>query len=134
MGGDNLNFTMSARPILKWSTTDVPPTKTRELWKTSTGLACPHGLEIFLVDGTHIRNKWDSDFVQGGNGFRYKFCPRRELWVDASTPETEVAFVAFHECHETELMRGGMSYEDAHDRAKRLENKFRRAARGQAAA
>ena len=94
------------------------------------GLACPHGREFFLVDGTHIRNTYDSDWIQGGNGYRYKFNPRGELWIDNSMPESEIAFVAFHECYETELMAKGMSYEQAHDRAKRLENKFRRASLG----
>lgn len=114
--------------VTDWQTHDVAPTSCPEPWKRSLGVACPHGLEIFLVDGTLIRNKWDSDFVQGGNGFRYRFCPKRELWVDESTPEDEIPFVAFHECYETELMRQGKSYEAAHDCAKRMENKFRRAA------
>lgn len=111
---------------MDWKTTSVAHTICKEPWKASTGEACPHGLEIFMVDGHYIRNVHDSDFVQGGNGYRYRFCPKRELWVDASTPEAEIAFVALHECRETELMKGGMSYEEAHDRAKRLENKFRR--------
>jgi len=113
--------------ILEWSTIDVPPSKSRVPWKKSMGIACPHGREFFLVDGTYVRHTWDSDFVQGTNGYRSKFCPRGELWIDISTPEKEIPFVAFHECHETELMKGGLDYEAAHDRAKRLENKFRRA-------
>lgn len=109
-----------------WQTTPVQPTDTRHPWKRSIGEACPHGCEIFLVNGTYLRNTYDSDMVQGANGYRYRFCPRRELWVDDCTPAVEIPFVALHECHEAELMKHGMSYEQAHDRAKRLENKFRR--------
>lgn len=93
-------------------------------------VACPHGLEFYLVDGTYIRNHYDSDFVQGGNGARYKFCPKRELWIEESMPESEVEYVALHECYETYLMtERGYDYERAHDCAKRLENKLRRQGR-----
>lgn len=93
-------------------------------------VTCEHGRAVFLVDGTHIRNQHDSDFVQGGNGYRYRFCPKSELWVEESMPEAEVLFVLLHECVEAELMMKGMSYEDAHDIAKRTEDKERRATFG----
>ncbi len=87
---------------------------------------CPHGRRIVLVDGVHVRNTHDSDFVQGGNGYRYRFVPKDELWVDATIPIPEWPFVILHECYETEKMAGGWSYERAHDAAKRIENKARR--------
>jgi len=90
------------------------------------GEACPHGKEFFMVNGSYVRNEYDSDWIQGGNGYRYRFCPRGELWIDECTPEEEWAYIAFHECQEAELMKGGMSYDQAHDRAKRLEDQFRR--------
>jgi hypothetical protein len=91
---------------------------------------CEHGREVFLVDGTHVRNQHYSDFVQGGNGYRYRFCPKNELWVEAALPEDEVLFILLHECVEAEEMKKGLSYEDAHDIAKRIEDKERRAAFG----
>lgn len=111
-----------------WEMTPVAfPTVSKVPWKRSMGLACPHGLEFFLVDGTYIRNHYDSDFVQGGNGERYKFCPKRELWIDESIPDDEIEYVALHECYETYLMSNkGYDYDRAHDCAKRLENKLRR--------
>jgi len=114
--------------MIVWATTPVSPTPTSQKtpWKRSIGEACPHGLEIFLVDGTFIRNKWDSDFVQGGNGQRYRFCPKRELWLEECLPEAEWPYVAFHECYETDLMEKGYDYDRAHMCAKRMENKFRR--------
>jgi hypothetical protein len=95
-------------------------------WKRQLGEACPHGCEIFLVSGTHVRNAFDSDFDQGGNGFAYGFIPKDEIWIDDHVPEIEWPFVAFHECHEIEDMRRGMPYAKAHERAKRLEDRERR--------
>lgn len=88
---------------------------------------CEHGRRVYIVDGTYIRNQYDSDFVQGGNGARYRFCPKGELWIEEMIPEPEIMFVLHHECVETELMlKEGMSYEDAHDIAKRSEDRERR--------
>jgi hypothetical protein len=98
-------------------------------WKQDTGEACPHGLAIYLVCGSRVRNLRDSDFDQGGNGYAYNFIPKDEIWIDDHVPEEERPFVAFHECHEAEDMRRGMSYDEAHVRAKRLEDKLRRVLR-----
>jgi len=111
-----------------WQTSEIPARKSEITWKKYLGEACPHGLELVAVDGTHVRNTYDSDFVQGGNGFRYRFVPKGELWIDEQTPESEWPLVAFHECYETELMRGGMDYESAHTRAKLREDRIRHSA------
>lgn len=96
-------------------------------WKKPLGEVCPHGYPIFLVDGTFVRNHFESDFTQGGNGYAYpKFMSKKELWIDWHIPQDEWAYVTFHECHEAEDMRRGMSYDKAHDRAKGLEDKMRR--------
>ena len=97
-----------------------------DTWKGPLINVCPHGLAIRLVDGTFIRNHFDSDFSQGGNGFRYRWCPKSELWIDEQINEEERPFIAFHECTEVELMRGGMDYDRAHNIAKRREDKLRR--------
>jgi hypothetical protein len=115
-----------------WTTTPKRPPKRLYLpkWKDCLGEVCPHGLHIVLVDGTHVRNTYDSDFCQGGNGFAYPaFVPENEIWIDNCIPPRERALVAFHECVEAELMRGGASYDEAHDEAKRREDAWRRARR-----
>lgn len=109
-----------------WQTTMTSPRRSGEPWKEYVGEACPHGLEIVLVDGSHVRDVHDSDFSQGGNGHRYDFVPRDEIWIDACIGEDERPLVAFHECVEAELMRRGQSYSRAHDRAKMLEDRLRR--------
>jgi hypothetical protein len=85
---------------------------------------------VVLVDGTHVRDTWDSDFCQGGNGFAYPdFIPKNEIWVDNCIPPTERALVAFHECLEAELMRGGLSYDRAHAESKKREDEWRKSTR-----
>jgi hypothetical protein len=115
----------------EWTThpTKPPGAYPRPRWKDYLREACPHGLHVVLVDGTHVRDTYDSDFCQGGNGFAYDFVPRNEIWVDNCIPPGERALVAFHECTEAELMRAGASYDRAHDEAKRREDAFRRARR-----
>ena len=110
-----------------WKTTEVKPTPNKVWWKRSLGEACPHGREIFLVSGPYIRNNLSSDFVQGDNHYHSpRFVPTRELWLDDSMPEEERPFMAMHECIEAELMKNGMDYERAHDRAKKAEDSFRK--------
>ena len=95
-------------------------------WKVDSGLRCPHEKKIFLVDGTHVRNVHDSDFSQGGNGYRYKWIPKSEIWIDAHIPEDEWSLIVGHECQEAELMKSGVGYDKAHATAKRTEDKLRR--------
>ena len=108
-----------------WQTTSIPTEHSGVPWKKFIGEACPHGLKIALVDGTYVRNHYASDFSQGGNGFRYRFVPRKEIWLDVDINQAERAFIAFHECQEVERMRMGYGYSRAHDQAKLLEDGFR---------
>jgi hypothetical protein len=113
-----------------WQTTKIPIEYSGETWKKFIGEACPHGLKIALVDGTYVRNNFDSDFSQGGNGFRFRFISRKEIWIDAEIHKDEWPFIAFHECQEAERMRRGYGYSRAHDQAKHLEDAFRHHNRG----
>jgi hypothetical protein len=98
-------------------------------WKRDAEHCCPHGLKVYLVDGKYVRDVYDSDFCQGGNGFAYTFVPKDEIWIDAAITEDEWHLIEFHECGEAELMRGGMSYDVAHDKIKEQEDRLRRRAR-----
>lgn len=95
-------------------------------WKSPLGQSCPHGLDIFLVDGSHVRNVYDSDFDQGGNSFAYSFVPEGQIWIDDHVPVAERPYVVFHECHEAEDMRKGKSYDTAHVAAKKIEDRMRK--------
>ena len=109
-----------------WHTSRIPVEPSGVPWKRFLGEACPHGLKIAMVSGTYVRNHFDSDFSQGGNGFRYRFISRKEIWIDVDINPTERPFIAFHECTESEWMTKGLDYDRAHNRAKRQENKLRR--------
>ena len=50
---------------------------------------CPHGLKVFTVDGTQIRNNLDSDFIQG-SGYNFRFIPKGEIWMDYVLPISEL--------------------------------------------
>jgi hypothetical protein len=109
-----------------WETRPSPYKVPTPPWKRQLGERCPHRLEIFMVDGTFVRNHFDSDFVQGGNGYAYNFIPKSEIWISHETPNEEIPMVAFHECFEALLMENGLDYDHAHDIAKMEEDKFRR--------
>ena len=99
-------------------------------WKQFLGESCPHDIKIALVDGTHVRNNFDSDFSQGGNGYAYDFVPKDEIWIDAEIDRIEWPYIAFHECQEIEHMKTRMPYDEAHDRAKHIEDLFRHSLMG----
>lgn len=120
-------MTRAKKEEIFWKTHKVTPSVPKEHWKKSMGEACPHGDEFFLVDGPYVRNTYSSDFVQGDNyEHSKKFVPKGELWIDNSMPAAERPFVAFHECTEVQAMMKGADYETAHDKAQKLEDKFRK--------
>jgi hypothetical protein len=114
---------------ISWQTSLAPKKSRDTFWKSYLGEACPHGLSLVLVDGTYIRDHYDSDFSQGGNGYRYRFVPKGEIWIDCQIDPGEWPLIAFHECVEVEHMKGGWDYDRAHDAAKKLEGHFRTARR-----
>jgi hypothetical protein len=112
---------------MDWHTVkDTPTFRSLPSWQKSTGDACPHGLSIIVVNGTYVRNHFDSDFDQGGNGYAYTWIPKSQIWIADECPDVEWPFVAFHECTEVEHMKAGMSYNKAHAIAKRMEDLWRR--------
>ena len=127
-GGKNIDRACAKAQKVEKESRKLEKTSTaRKDWKQFTGERCEHGLKIFLVDGTHVRDKWDTLFIQGGHKLRYDFVPKGEIWIEASLPENERPFVILHECFEITKMEMGWDYDRAHAAAKRIENKMRRA-------
>jgi hypothetical protein len=82
-------------------------------------------MALWLVRGDQVRKQYDPDFILGGNGYRYPWIPKFEIWVeDVLSPDDKV-FTLLHELHETSLMRGGMPYDAAHEETTHLEKKLR---------
>ncbi len=92
-----------------------------------TPLAQLDGDEIWIVDGRAVRDRFDPNFTHGGHHWRYRFIPRRHIWIDDAVAERELDFTLAHEAHELELMRAGMSYDEAHEHALAVEKSMRRA-------
>lgn len=83
--------------------------------------------KVVLVDGRVVRDKLDPDFAAGGNPGRYGYVPMDELWVDDCTARGDVGPYVEHEGVESELMiRKGLSYDDAHERATAAERRLRK--------
>ena len=112
--------------MIAWTTLPFHYPRRTPWWKRPFDERCVHGLDIFLVNGTHVRNAFDSDFDQGGNGYAYAWIPKSEIWIAEEVPKVELPYVAFHECTEVELMRHGLDYDHAHDIAKMEEDRLRR--------
>jgi hypothetical protein len=85
------------------------------------------GLAIYLVDGEHVRNLIDVDFVNGGNGAVYPgYIPLDEVWIDDAQHALDRTATALHELVERDLMlHRGMSYDRAHDEANVYERGLR---------
>jgi hypothetical protein len=90
------------------------------LWKAMPGI-----VNVWYVEGRMVRGVFDIEFSGGGHDYVYEFVPRGEVWIDNDIGASETAYVLFHELHERNLMAKGMSYDDAHEDASRLEYYYR---------
>jgi hypothetical protein len=61
-------------------------------------------INIWLVNGEYVRDKYYVDFTEGGHDLVYHFIPRREVWIDDDISSRERKFVLLHEIHERNLM------------------------------
>ena len=87
---------------------------------------CDGAMEVWIVDGKWIRENLEIDFTQGGNGEKYHFVPRNEIWIDNGLNEDEILPTLLHELVEQRLMAGGLDYERAHDVSSAIELAYRR--------
>lgn len=91
-----------------------------------TRLLTQYGMmNIWLVQGDEVRKQFDTAFVHGGNGFRYSFIPKYEIWIDEQLSPQDRAFTLIHELYESSLMREGREYGPAHDESSYIEKKLR---------
>lgn len=82
-------------------------------------------LSVWLVRGDQVRKQHDPNFIMGGHGYVYDYVPKDEVWVEESLPPLDRAFTLLHELYELSLMREGMTYDPAHERATEIEKKLR---------
>jgi hypothetical protein len=101
-------------------------TRLRELARRRK-LGVVDGLAVYVVRGRVVRDQAYLHFTLGGHGYRYRFIPKDEVWIDDAVAPAERAAILHHEIVELELMRGrDMGYDEAHARASRAEVRFRR--------
>lgn len=79
------------------------------------------GIQVWLVDGSVIRNHFDVDFTSGGHGYRYLYVPVGEIWIDNALNREDIWPTIAHEFTERHLMERGLGYNDAHDYAASVE-------------
>jgi len=93
-------------------------------------------LRIYEVDGLAVRKK-EIAYTMGGHDLVYPgLVPRNEVWIDNALGKLDQDYTTLHELHERRLMATkGMDYDDAHEYANAIEQKYRKAnGRGLAAA
>ncbi|MBI5077201.1 hypothetical protein HZB94_02370 [Candidatus Falkowbacteria bacterium] len=83
-------------------------------------------VEVYLVNGALVRKAFDPSFCFGGHYLVYKYVPKGEVWIDNAFSSQERKYVIIHELHELNLMKKGMSYNNAHDYACAAEKEARR--------
>jgi hypothetical protein len=84
--------------------------------------------DIWIVDGNKIRSEVEIEFCLGGNGFRYSFIPKNEIWIEENISDIDDAeAIIAHEIVETRLMRDQkLDYDSAHQKASDYEEIVRK--------
>ncbi len=81
---------------------------------------------IFLVNGFGVRDRYKTDFIEGGNHAVYPWIPYNELWVEVTLHEEEYPFIIGHESVEDYVIsKFGWTYDRAHRLASLVEYKMR---------
>jgi hypothetical protein len=99
-----------------------------------------HGREVWLVDGNAVRDlvarllkslpvsdefkEAFTEWIEGGNGFKYPFIPQNEYWIDYKLDFIGREKTVKHEDTESGHMEKGMPYKQAHELATKAEYHF----------
>jgi len=77
---------------------------------------------IWIIDGSRVRQKIYKEWLYGGNEQRYIFNPKGEIWIDNAISSEEFDLTVAHELNERHLMaKYGWEYQTAHDSSLSLE-------------
>ena len=75
------------------------------------------GFKVYIVNGKFIRTNIDEEFTNFGQHYRFKFIPENEFWLDEEKQEGETQFYIDHMLIENRLMKQGMDYDRAIEKA-----------------
>ncbi len=82
---------------------------------------------VWIIDGSRVREYIYKEFLYGGNEQRYVFNPRGEIWIDNAISCEEYDLTVAHELNERHLMaKFGWTYQNAHDSSLRVEQVIRK--------
>lgn len=85
------------------------------------------GLQVWLVNGTVVRDLFLVDYAEGGHGYVYSFVPKSEIWMEITLSARERKFILLHELHERYRMaKFKENYPKAHASATRVEDMCRK--------
>ena len=83
-------------------------------------------IDVFFVNGNEVRNRYKTDYIEGGHGYVYKWIPNKEIWIELGIHPDEVPYILLHEYTERILMKyHGIKYDKAHAIAAKVEFKMR---------
>lgn len=85
-----------------------------------------HEIQVWIVDGQHIRTFIDEEFTNFGQHGRFPFIPEFEFWLDRENENDESAYFIEHLKVEWASMKAGKPYATAIVEADRAEMKLRR--------
>ena len=81
-----------------------------------------NGFDIWIVDGKYIRDNINEEFNNFGLNSRFRFIPKKELWIDKEYGSgNEIKFYLKNLLKEVELMEDGLDYDHAFDKADKFE-------------
>ena len=81
---------------------------------------------VYLVKGFAVRDKYKTDFIEGGNHSAYEWIPQGEIWIEAALHENEYPFILGHEASEDYIITTfKLTYDQAHKIASLIEYKMR---------
>jgi len=83
---------------------------------------------VLICDGNQVKVAHSMDFHEAGNGLGWEkdFIPKSEIWLDSTVTTDQHKFNLYHELFECRLMKKGLTYDAAHDRANAAERILRR--------
>ena len=81
---------------------------------------------VWIVAGNFIRKNIDEEFTNFGQHHRFKFIPKNEFWIDKEYGKgNEKKYFIDHMLVENRLMKKGISYVEASDKADKIEKSER---------
>jgi predicted double-glycine peptidase len=133
---DNHKKPVDKRIIVLWKEKDSPE-KRMDKYKKHKNISDKdvvtkeigevYGYKVNLVDGNLVRQKFDTDFVMGGNPGRYSYVPNNTIWIESHYEKKELIPILIHEIIECEhMIYDGDNYEKAHGKATKHESVLRK--------